>query len=84
MLRGRFRLVETELAAEEALPTPPAAEVAIVEQREPATPTTPDMPPAAAETAPPLRSRKCKNPRRGRKLQTRMGGSSGPPPKWPI
>ena len=49
-----FDFVETKLAAEEALPTPPAAEVPIVEQREPATPTTPEMPPAAAETAPPL------------------------------
>jgi len=49
-----FDFVETKLAAEEALPTPLAAEVAIVEQREPATPTTPEMPPAAAETAPPL------------------------------
>jgi hypothetical protein len=49
-----FDFIETKLAAEEALPTPPAAEVAIVEQREPATPTTPEMPPVAAETAPPL------------------------------
>jgi hypothetical protein len=48
-----FDFVETKLA-EEALPTPPAAEVPVVEQREPATPTTPEMPPAAAETALPL------------------------------
>ena len=48
-----FDFVETKLAAEGALPTPLAAELAVVEQREPATRTIPKMAPAAAETAPP-------------------------------
>ena len=48
-----FDFVETKLA-EEALPTPPAAEVPVVEQREPATAKTREEPSAISETAPPL------------------------------
>jgi hypothetical protein len=48
-----FDFAETKPAAEDAPPTPLAAEVAVVEQREPATAKTSEEPSPASETAPP-------------------------------
>jgi hypothetical protein len=81
-----FDFAETKPAAEDAPPTPLAAEVAVVEQREPATAKTSEEPSPASETAPPRAIAEAKEAelRRRWKPQTRMGGNSEAPPKWPA
>lgn len=81
-----FDFVETRLVAAEALP-PPAAQLAVAEQKEPATLKPTKSLQQSAGRCRRSRSRKrkeCNYPRRGRKPHARKGGNPGPPPKWPT